>query len=122
MTRVRGTSSIDAHTSNRGDQTLIIRNRYVLPDHSLLRLVERPPLDMASLASLFRPMPPVVRRRAQELLQIIKSANGISTSAVADQSDLNVETDAIPVTTTTSIAQDLPGQDGDTSSLWSNGK
>jgi exosome complex exonuclease RRP6 len=109
--------------SIRDDQVLNIRHRYVLPDHSLLRLVERPPSDMASLSSLFRPIPPVVRRRAQELLRIIKGASGAGISTVTNEDVLNVDVDATTVPTTISIAQDpMPSQDGDKSSLWSNGK
>ncbi|OCH91136.1 hypothetical protein OBBRIDRAFT_753802 [Obba rivulosa] len=48
--------------------------RYVLPNHALFALAERPPADMAALLALFRPVPPVVRRRAQELLDTVRAA------------------------------------------------
>jgi hypothetical protein len=53
-------------------RALISFCRYVLPDHSLLRLIERPPTDMASLNSLFHSVPPIVRKRVQELLDVIR--------------------------------------------------
>ncbi|EMD39730.1 hypothetical protein CERSUDRAFT_112032 [Gelatoporia subvermispora B] len=48
--------------------------RYVLPNHALFALAERTPADMAALLALFRPVPPVVRRRAQELLDTVRAA------------------------------------------------
>ena len=48
--------------------------RYVLPNHYLFVLAEKPPADMAALLSLFHPVPPVVRRRSKELLDAIREA------------------------------------------------
>lgn len=48
--------------------------RYVLPNHYLFVLAEKPPADMAALLSLFHPVPPVVRRRSKELLDAIRGA------------------------------------------------
>ncbi|KAJ7638309.1 ribonuclease H-like domain-containing protein [Roridomyces roridus] len=47
--------------------------RYVLPNHYLFQLAERPPADMAALLQIFPSVPPVVRRRAKELLEAIRS-------------------------------------------------
>ncbi|KAJ7929003.1 hypothetical protein B0H13DRAFT_2652544 [Mycena leptocephala] len=47
--------------------------RYVLPNHYLFQLAERPPADMAALLQMFQPVPPVVRRRAKELLEAIRA-------------------------------------------------
>ncbi|KAF7330926.1 Exosome complex exonuclease RRP6 [Mycena venus] len=47
--------------------------RYVLPNHYLFQLAERPPADMAALLQMFQPVPPVVRRRAKELFDAIRS-------------------------------------------------
>jgi len=50
-------------------------SRYVLQNHSLFLIAEQPPADMASLFTLFKPsVPPVVKRRAKELLMIIAEA------------------------------------------------
>ncbi|KAJ7047939.1 hypothetical protein C8F04DRAFT_1023035 [Mycena alexandri] len=47
--------------------------RYVLPNHYLFQLAERPPADMAALLQMFQSVPPVVRRRAKELLEAIRA-------------------------------------------------
>ncbi|KII90883.1 hypothetical protein PLICRDRAFT_39491 [Plicaturopsis crispa FD-325 SS-3] len=47
--------------------------RYVLPNHFLFQLAETPPADMAALMSIFQSVPPVLRRRARELLDAIKA-------------------------------------------------
>ncbi|KAJ7126506.1 hypothetical protein C8R43DRAFT_1134836 [Mycena crocata] len=46
--------------------------RYVLPNHYLLLLPERPPADIAALPN-FQSVPRVVRRRAKELLEAIRA-------------------------------------------------
>ncbi|KAF8621412.1 hypothetical protein AX15_007824 [Amanita polypyramis BW_CC] len=47
--------------------------RYVLPNHYLFQLAERPPNDMAALLKMFPSgPPPVIRRRAKELLDIVR--------------------------------------------------
>ncbi|GBE85266.1 Exosome complex exonuclease rrp6 [Sparassis crispa] len=46
--------------------------RYVLPNHYIFILAERPPADMAALLSVFHPVPPVIRRRTKELLDAIR--------------------------------------------------
>ncbi|TFK69512.1 hypothetical protein BDN72DRAFT_767808 [Pluteus cervinus] len=46
--------------------------RYVLPNHHLFQLAERPPNDMATLLTLFTSFPPVIKRRAKELLTVIR--------------------------------------------------
>ncbi|KIP03738.1 hypothetical protein PHLGIDRAFT_77059, partial [Phlebiopsis gigantea 11061_1 CR5-6] len=48
--------------------------RYVLPNHHLFVLAERPPADIASLLGAFAHVPPVVRRRAKELHDAIREA------------------------------------------------
>ncbi|KAH9922677.1 uncharacterized protein B0H18DRAFT_1017430 [Fomitopsis serialis] len=58
--------------------------RYVLPNHYLFVLAEKPPPDMAALLSVFHPVPPVVRRRAKELLDAIRDAvKGAAKTATA---------------------------------------
>ena len=47
---------------------------YVLSNRFLLKLVEQPPADMAALLHAFSSTPPVVKRRAKELLDVIRDA------------------------------------------------
>ncbi|KAL5524580.1 RRP6 [Sanghuangporus sanghuang] len=48
--------------------------RYVLPNHYVFQLAERPPADMAALLAVFRPIPPLVRTKATSLLEVIRTA------------------------------------------------
>jgi len=63
--------------------------RYVLSNRFLFKLVEQPPADMAALLHAFTYTPPVVRRRAKELLGVIRDAvkKGLS-DAVEDPKEL----------------------------------
>lgn len=63
--------------------------RYVLSNRFLFKLVEQPPADMAALLHAFTYTPPVVRRRAKELLGVIRDAvkKGLS-DAVEDSKEL----------------------------------
>lgn len=56
-------------------------HRYVLPNHFLFQLAEQPPTDMAALLKVFPSVLPVIRRRAKELLDVIK---GCVTSHLTD--------------------------------------
>jgi len=47
--------------------------RYVLPQHYLFQLAEQPPSDLPGLLNVFRAMPPVIKRRANELLDEIRA-------------------------------------------------
>lgn len=58
--------------------------RYVLPQHYLFQLAECPPDDLPALLSIFRTVPPVIKRRANELLDEIRA--GESGSADGDGS------------------------------------
>lgn len=48
--------------------------RYVLPNHYLFQLSERPPADMTALMNTFRPVPQLVRVKAASLLGTIRTA------------------------------------------------
>ncbi|KAK0185739.1 ribonuclease H-like domain-containing protein [Armillaria mellea] len=48
--------------------------RYLLPNHFLFQLAENPPADMAALLRVFHSPPPVMKRRASELLDTIRDA------------------------------------------------
>ena len=63
--------------------------RYVLSNRFLFKLVEQPPADMAALLHAFPSTPPVVKRRAKELLDVIRGAvkKGLS-DAVEEPRDL----------------------------------
>lgn len=51
---------------------LISPSRYVLANHHLFHLAEQPPGDMAALLRVFSSVPPVIKRRAKELLEVIR--------------------------------------------------
>ncbi|KAL0578562.1 exosome nuclease subunit [Marasmius crinis-equi] len=48
--------------------------RYVLPNQFIFQLAEQPPAEMAALLRVFHSVPPVIRRRAKELLDTIRQA------------------------------------------------
>jgi hypothetical protein len=53
--------------------------RYVLPQHYLFQLAEQPPSDLPALLNAFRAVPPVIKRRANELLDEIRAGGSGST-------------------------------------------
>lgn len=55
--------------------------RYILPNHYLFLLSERPPNDLAALLAMFTSVPPVIRRRAKELMDEIRTATQAPASA-----------------------------------------
>jgi exosome complex exonuclease RRP6 len=57
--------------------------RYVRSNRFLFKLVDQPPPDIAALMHAFPSTPPVVRRRAEELLDVIRGAvrKGLSVPA-----------------------------------------
>jgi exosome complex exonuclease RRP6 len=62
---------------------------YILPNHYLFQIAEQHPADMATLLNIFRPVPPIIRRRARELLDTIKDAvaealGGTNTATAAE--------------------------------------
>jgi exosome complex exonuclease RRP6 len=63
--------------------------RYVLSNRFLFKLVEQLPADMAALLHAFASTPPVVKRRAKELVDVIRDAmkKGLS-GAVEDPKGL----------------------------------
>jgi exosome complex exonuclease RRP6 len=61
--------------------------RYVLSNRFVFKLVEQPPADMAALLHAFPSTPPVVRRRAKELLDVIRGAVRRGLSAPAPPSE-----------------------------------
>ena len=64
---------------------LSVHSSYVLQNRSLFLMAEQPPADMATLLSLFKPtVPPLVKKRAKDLLSVITEAvkRGLSSSPV----------------------------------------
>ncbi|KAF9651576.1 hypothetical protein BDM02DRAFT_3110300 [Thelephora ganbajun] len=51
---------------------------YVLPQHYLFQLAEQPPNDLPALLNIFRTVPPVIKRRANELLDEIRAGGSES--------------------------------------------
>lgn len=49
-----------------------IGRSYVLPQHYLFQLAEQPPNDLPALLNIFRSVPPVIKRRANELFDEIR--------------------------------------------------
>jgi len=93
--------------------------RYVLPNHHLFQLAERPPKDMAALLGMFQSVPPVIRRRAKELLDVIRESF----------QDYSAQTPVVPPSqegTSNSVAEVVEmeidtKEDANASRLWSNG-
>ena len=56
-----------------------VGHRYILPQHHLFQLAERSPKDLPSLLNVFRSVPPVIKRRANELLDEIRAAGSENT-------------------------------------------
>ena len=91
----------------------------------MFKLVEQPPADMAALLHAFEFTPPVVKRRAKELLDIIRDAmkKGLS-GAVEDPKE--VLPTASPETTVAPSRMDVDVPSASTQprqiSLWSSNK
>ena len=58
-----------------------MEHRYILPQHYLFQLAERPPKDLPALLNAFRSVPPVIKRRANELLDEIRAGGSRSVGA-----------------------------------------
>lgn len=70
-------------SSSFGVVYVLMRSRYVLPNHYLFMLAEQPPPDMAALLSTFQHVPLVVRKRAKELFDAIQDATRTPAEASA---------------------------------------
>ncbi|KAA1473827.1 hypothetical protein DENSPDRAFT_780589 [Dentipellis sp. KUC8613] len=97
--------------------------RYVLPNHLVFRLAEQPPADMPALLAAFQSVPPVIRRRAKDLLDAIRAAikrafkeatGAASTSAVPEQHE-GMDVDAPAQTTAPTVEAPVPAPASD---LW----
>ncbi|KAG6868017.1 hypothetical protein C0993_008359 [Termitomyces sp. T159_Od127] len=68
--------------------------RYVLPNHFLFQLAEQPPADMTSLLGVFHSVPPVIRKNAKELLEVIRNCVKRHTSSSTTSSTPTIEPQA----------------------------
>ncbi|KAM6493825.1 hypothetical protein JOM56_010186 [Amanita muscaria] len=65
--------------------------RYVLPNHHLLQIMEQPPNNLAALLNTFPSNPPpVIRKRARELLDVIREA--LKTTSQQDSTTKKLDT------------------------------
>ncbi len=108
------------------DSTL---RRYVLPNHYLFSLAERTPADMAALLSVFHPVPPVIRRRAKELLDAIRDAvkQALGAPGAASASVIDARVEEAPAAmavdapeTVAEVVEATPAQPSQ--SLWTTGE
>jgi len=99
--------------------------RYVLSNRFLFKLVEKPPADMAALLHALEFTPPVVKRRAKELLDVIRDAmkKGMS-SAVEDPKELLSTTSSEITVAPSKMDIDVPSASTQPrqTSLWSVNK
>ena len=58
-----------------------VGSRYILPQHYLFQLAELSPNDLPGLLNSFRSVPPVIKRRANELLDEIRTGGSRSVEA-----------------------------------------
>jgi exosome complex exonuclease RRP6 len=105
---------------------LRVRCRYVLTNRSLFQLAERSPTDMASLLATFKSIPPVVRRRAKELLDTIQDAmkrhRETPFATEEDQSDVAIKSIVVPIVGVEAVgAVETTAPDALSSRLWSQG-
>lgn len=100
-------------------------SRYVLANNYLFQLAERPPADMAALLATFKGIPPVVRRRAKELFDLIQSCvKEYKSTALADieETPAAARTPAVPVLSIEKeVVKPVGGADTLNLRLWAKG-
>jgi exosome complex exonuclease RRP6 len=85
----------------------------------VFQLAEKPPADMAQLIAMYKYMPPVVRQRARELLDVISDAvKGYADGSVANPDVMAVE---IPVSNGDSPVATAPTVP-EVDTVWSKGE
>ncbi|KAG5642308.1 hypothetical protein DXG03_003028 [Asterophora parasitica] len=93
--------------------------RYVLPNHFLFQLAEQPPADMAALLRIFHSVPPVIRKRAKELLDVIRDRVKRHLSSTTTVEVAEKASTPAPTTTTEVPAQPEPAlPNPSTLTLW----
>lgn len=98
----------------------------MLPNHYLFSLAERTPADMAALLSVFHPVPPVIRRRAKELLDAIRDTvkGALGPTAETPRATAGpsaAQEVAMPIDEEASAAE-MPKASTLSSALWANGE
>jgi exosome complex exonuclease RRP6 len=107
----------------------------VLQNHVLFRIAEEPPAEMASLLRLFQTsVPAIVKRRAKELLNVIKEAvkRGLnltkqagSVQSVEDQEEIVVSLNEVPTKEVTMLETEMKSletaDESGSTSLWGSG-
>ncbi|KIY69320.1 hypothetical protein CYLTODRAFT_372907 [Cylindrobasidium torrendii FP15055 ss-10] len=89
--------------------------RYVLPNHLVFQLAETPPPDLPALLRIFHSPPPVIKRRAKELLEVIREA---VKSAFSPPSAAMEVVEVQPKANELQDKPDAPPQAAATPSLW----
>lgn len=80
--------------------------RYVLPNHQLFIVAERSPSNPAELLALFShaSIPPVLRRRAGELAEVIKSTvERVTSSGVVVEAAVTTDVEAVDSAVSTEV-------------------
>ncbi|KAI9436585.1 hypothetical protein H4582DRAFT_1961793 [Lactarius indigo] len=97
----------------------------MLSNRFVFKLVEQPPADMAALLHAFPSTPPVVRRRAKEVLAVIRSAvrKGLSGAAAPSEPTPVVPSEVtLEPTKDVDVSSEHPTPAPTPSSLWSHSK
>jgi len=80
MTALKGLLEWRDMTARKMDESIA----FVMPNRTLLQLVQHRPLDRNELVTVCRPLPPVVRDRAEEILTILRrAAEGLDDSLLS---------------------------------------
>ncbi|KAK0437138.1 ribonuclease H-like domain-containing protein [Desarmillaria tabescens] len=94
--------------------------RYLLPNHFLFQLAENPPADMAALLRVFHSPPPLMKKRARELLDTIRDAvkahlsRSVSASSIPEPQPEPMEVEHVDEDVVAPETQPTPS-----STLWS---
>ena len=83
--------------------------RFVLPNHYLFQIAEKPPADMTALLANFKPVPALVRTKGASLLAAIRSA--VQESSDRRNEDIvEIETNALGHSSPEAIMKDVSRQ------------
>ena len=88
--------------------------RYVLPNHYVFQLAQRPPPDLPGLLSIFQLVPPLVRTRSLELLDVVKDA----VKRAASVQEITVESMSAPAPTARTDELRVAGSGVGPAGLW----
>jgi exosome complex exonuclease RRP6 len=99
---------------------------YILSNNYLFQLAERPPADMAAFLAAFNSIPPVIRSRAKELLDVIQDTTREyhDSFKIAEADESNIESTPVSVQDTPMVevkAMAATSTDTLNSRLWAKG-